>query len=555
MKTLLRATCLCLGFAGMAHAESDALIVDTSEGSMFGRLTGSGDLSAATADLRRQNVDVVSLVDARASDLSDGLRQFLDGLDAETERAVVVLSGRFAHSATDTYFLSADAAEETDLGSVLDTAIPLSQVLAVLSAYPGQALLVLGEGETQLSDARFLRPGAADDLDLPQGVSLLRGLPEDVARLVRRDLAVPERTLLAAARSRGLSVDGYAPEDWVFLPAPPAEGDIVAAPDPVPQPDLADQQLWDEVTARDELEGYRNYLSAFPEGQHANAARQRIRAIQDDPLRDARRAEERLELSRDARREIQRDLSLLDYNTRGIDGIFGPGTRGAVKAWQDENDFAATGFLDTEMIARLDGQAERRAAEIEEEAQRRQAETERLDRAYWEETGAQGDLPGLRAYLERYPDGVFAELAQSRVDAIESERRDAAAARDRQAWNAAREVGSVQAYRSYLADFPDGAFAGEAQERIAEQQQGVEQREATAQAAAQEAALGLNAISRRLAENRLEALGLKPGAVDGQFDDRTRRAIRRYQDARQLQVTGYLDQATVVRLLADSLLR
>ena len=53
MKTLLRATCLCLGFAGMAHAESDALIVDTSEGSMFGRLTGSGDLSAATADLRR----------------------------------------------------------------------------------------------------------------------------------------------------------------------------------------------------------------------------------------------------------------------------------------------------------------------------------------------------------------------------------------------------------------------------------------------------------------------------------------------------------------------
>ena len=55
--------------------------------------------------------------------------------------------------------------------------------------------------------------------------------------------------------------------------------------------------------------------------------------------------------------------------------------------------------------------------------------------------------------------------------------------------------------------------------------------------------------------DRLEALGLKPGAVDGQFDDRTRRAIRRYQDARQLQVTGYLDQATVVRLLADSLLR
>ena len=48
-------------------------------------------------------------------------------------------------------------------------------------------------------------------------------------------------------------------------------------------------------------------------------------------------------------------------------------------------------------------------------------------------------------------------------------------------------------------------------------------------------------------------LGLNPGEVDGQFDAATRRALRRYQRERDLPVSGYLNEPTVVRLLADSL--
>ena len=61
--------------------------------------------------------------------------------------------------------------------------------------------------------------------------------------------------------------------------------------------------------------------------------------------------------------------------------------------------------------------------------------------------------------------------------------------------------------------------------------------------------------TRRLIEDRLSKLGLRPGEVDGVFDDRTRRAIRRYQEARNVPVTGYLNQQTVVRIMADSLFR
>ena len=56
-------------------------------------------------------------------------------------------------------------------------------------------------------------------------------------------------------------------------------------------------------------------------------------------------------------------------------------------------------------------------------------------------------------------------------------------------------------------------------------------------------------VARRLVENRLASLGLDPGPVDGEFDDDTRRALRRYQEARGLNVTGYVNQATMVRIL------
>ena len=40
--------------------------------------------------------------------------------------------------------------------------------------------------------------------------------------------------------------------------------------------------------------------------------------------------------------------------------------------------------------------------------------------------------------------------------------------------------------------------------------------------------------------------------MDGVFDDDTRRAIRRYQAARNLEQTGYITETFVVRILADS---
>jgi hypothetical protein len=44
--------------------------------------------------------------------------------------------------------------------------------------------------------------------------------------------------------------------------------------------------------------------------------------------------------------EIQHRLTLLGFDTRGADGIFGPGSRGAISDWQQRYGFEPTGFFD-----------------------------------------------------------------------------------------------------------------------------------------------------------------------------------------------------------------
>jgi hypothetical protein len=155
--------------------------------------------------------------------------------------------------------------------------------------------------------------------------------------------------------------------------------------------------------------------------------------------------------------------------------------------------------------------------------------------------------------LARYPDGLFAERASVQLEAIEERNREGARTADRRAWDAAREADTVAAYQGYLEAFPEGRFAQEARARRTELLRDDEEAEARNAARAAEEALGLNPLTARVVEQRLAALDLDPGQVDGEFDSNTRRALRNYQRDRGLTVTGYMDEPTLVRLLADTL--
>ena len=221
------------------------------------------------------------------------------------------------------------------------------------------------------------------------------------------------------------------------------------------------------------------------------------------------------------------------------------------------NGYAATGFLTEDQIARLSAQADRRAAELEAEAATRQAEEERLDRAYWAQTGARGTEAGLRAYLRRYPGRA---LCRSGRRAAGPDRggpaRAGGSAGPRRPGTQARSTNSAASYRTLSARLPARRLRGGCPrtDRGPWRTEAVTNRDREVAARA-EAALNLPPIARNLIEVRLDQMGLKPGASTAAFDDDTRRAMRNFQQARGLPMTGYLDQAVVAQLLSGGIIR
>jgi len=74
----------------------------------------------------------------------------------------------------------------------------------------------------------------------------------------------------------------------------------------------------------------------------------------DETVRGEDLVEERLlGLTSDERREIQRRLTLLGYNTRGIDGSFGRNTRRALASWQRDEGLRASGYVTADQLREL----------------------------------------------------------------------------------------------------------------------------------------------------------------------------------------------------------
>ncbi len=548
--------------AGAALARDTALVLGAEDYETLGRVRQGAEVAEATDGLTALGFEVQALANPTARMTSQAIGAFLGDVD-EAERVVVVLSGRFATDGSRSWYLTADAARPAVFGLGPGAGgVSVESVLAVLADHPAGAVLLLGvDSDAEGSFDPWIDEGLGR-LEVPQGVTVLMAEPQVIADFVANEMAIPGGDLAALVEENGrITAEGYLPRGFVFAPAT-ARPVADTPPVVMPTPDFtAESALWAGAVALNSPEGYADYLRVHPRGRYAAEARAAVAAILAEPGREARLAEEALALTRDQRRQIQRELSILDFDTRGIDGIFGPGTRSAVTDWQQSNGFAQTSYLDGEQVARIAAQAARRSAQVEAEAQAAREAVQAADRAYWEESGANGDEAGLRAYLERYPEGLFSDVAADRIALVDERRRREAqaqaGAQDRAAWDATRAADTVQAYDAYLRDRPQGAFTAEAQARrasLAAASAGSEAEQAAVRAArATEEAIGLNALTARVIEQRLDGLGLDPGDVDGRFDNDTRRALREYQRDSGIAASGYLDEGTLVRLLADSL--
>ncbi|MEO1705757.1 MAG: peptidoglycan-binding domain-containing protein, partial [Pseudomonadota bacterium] len=391
MKTLAF-TFACLAAATSAAADVAVFLAPDRPSGAVERQLGQ-----AQRAYRQARFDVFATTSRSASSLAAELTRAFEAAEPG-DHVVIYLSGTVLRAGSQSYLA---AGPETGLSpfTVHTSALPITPVMEALSAYPARALMAVGQ------------PGAAltlggDEAEtfaaLPAGVAVVEGLPRDVlvglSELVARDGASVAETF------GDLPVAGYVPETLAFLGGPA----IPREPEVVDDDRAVEDAFWNFTRATGTLLAYRAYLQRFPDGRYRTEALAAIERLDVTPEERAAEIETALGLSRAARREIQVNLGLLGFNPRGLDGIFGPGSRAAIRAWQETVGLEATGFLTGNQIVALDRAAAVRREEIRDE-----------DRDFWLRTGARGGEDRLRAYLERYPEGLFADEARVALAAIE----------------------------------------------------------------------------------------------------------------------------------------
>lgn len=176
----------------------------------------------------------------------------------------------------------------------------------------------------------------------------------------------------------------------VQVPATPAPANLDRA--------QMDIRMWETAERGNSPGDYKAYLEAFPTGQFASFAKNRLarlepvavaalpaaaagaaaaagsaaiaalpssretgKAIADEAMKTeigSAETEKELKLSATERRELQKRLTLSGFKPGKLSANFGPSQRAAIKEWQTTRNVAATGFLAPMQVKALRAQSE-----------------------------------------------------------------------------------------------------------------------------------------------------------------------------------------------------
>jgi hypothetical protein len=193
----------------------------------------------------------------------------------------------------------------------------------------------------------------------PFTAALLRHI-EDRATTIEVVMSKVRGEVYAATGSKQLPwVSTSIVGDFQLNPAKPEP--VVASPPPLPREAAATQTtenlLWESAERSRGPEDYKTYLAAFPNGVFAPLARRRIEAATPATPVSPEASETALQLT-----PTDRAMTRKALNKVGGGDPFDDGVRAALRDWQTRQGYAASGYLDGAMLARLKDEAATRAA-------------------------------------------------------------------------------------------------------------------------------------------------------------------------------------------------
>ena len=127
--------------------------------------------------------------------------------------------------------------------------------------------------------------------------------------------------------------------------------------------------------------------------------------------------EEGLDLNQAVRRQIQQGLRSAGFDPGGADGLFGPRTRAAIRSWQSARGVRSTGYLDGSQVEALRG---RDGSQQPAPAGAAATDAGGVEVVFWQSIQNSTNPAEFEAYLRRFPNGVFSELAQARLTTLGS---------------------------------------------------------------------------------------------------------------------------------------
>ena len=372
---------LVIGNAGYAHASA-----------LANPLNDAADIGAA---LGRLGFSVTRIENAGYAALRRGLHEFQRAASA-SEVAVVYYAGHGIEVDRRNFLVPVDARLASDQDVEFE-AVPLELVSRAVERASGLRLVILDACRENPFAVRMQRAGATRSFG--RGLARVEPSGETLVAYAAKEGTVASdgagrnspysEALLAHLEEPGLEVGllfrkvrdavlvstGGRQEPFVYgslssrgvylVPSSPMEpgGDAATAGDGVADNEsAAEVQFWKSIeNIRDpsaQADALVAYKTQYPRGVYVALADIRLKMLQaPDPapqsLPSSAADEAGLDLTRDDRRRIQRALSVRGFDPGPVDGLFGRGTRAAIRDWQAAGKLPATGHLDADAVKLL----------------------------------------------------------------------------------------------------------------------------------------------------------------------------------------------------------